>query len=66
MNGKVTKRGRESEDLPELRNSASCVDALVGLDLEDKKGKSPSRFFRLGVFFAHRPRQKNVKAFLNA
>ena len=63
MNGKVAERGRESEDLPELKDSANCVDALAGLDLEDKKGKSPGRLFRLGVFFAHRPRLKMLRHF---
>jgi len=62
MNGKVARRGRESEDLPELRNSASCVDALAGLDLEDKNGKSQVGF-RLGVFFAHRPDRKMLRPF---
>jgi len=63
MNGKVAKRGRESEDLPELRNSASCVDALAGLDLEDKNGKSPGRFFGSGFFLPTGPDRKMLRPF---
>jgi hypothetical protein len=41
---------RESEDLPE-QNGEFFADKIPPSDTEDKKGKSPDRFFGPGIFF---------------
>jgi hypothetical protein len=52
--GKAAERAGESEDLPECEAKPSWP-GVPCLDLEDKKGKSPDRFFSVRGFLFSGP-----------